>query len=96
MYSKVPSKTLDLLIKMLQKDPQHRITAEGALAHAFFASEMDVELPLKEVRASMAEDKGLGSKRKEAETPTTQNGKVGDRPMLFNFDKREVRPYYYS
>jgi serine/threonine protein kinase len=41
-YSKLPSKTLDLLVRMLENDPQRRITAEGALNHPYFISDMDL------------------------------------------------------
>lgn len=42
MYSKLPSKTLDLLVKMLEKDPLKRISADGALNHPYFSSEMEI------------------------------------------------------
>lgn len=34
-------------MKMLEKDPQKRISAESALNHPFFVSDMDIEMPLK-------------------------------------------------
>lgn len=49
----MPASTLDLLTKMLERDPKRRISAENALKHAFFNNEMDVEVPLKEVKASL-------------------------------------------
>ena len=35
-YESIPHETLDLLQKMLRKDPEERINAEQALAHPFF------------------------------------------------------------
>lgn len=35
-------KTIDLLTKMLEKDPSKRISAEAALNHSYFMSEMEV------------------------------------------------------
>lgn len=42
-YSKLDSNTLDLLTKMLKKNPNERITANEALNHAYFSSIEDQE-----------------------------------------------------
>lgn len=93
LYSKIPSNALDLLVKMLERDPKRRLSAEAALNHSFFSNEMDIEVPLKELKSIPQEMKSPISARKEVDTPLTQAGKVSN---LFDFGKREVRPYYYS
>jgi serine/threonine protein kinase len=90
-YSELPSKTLDLLVKMLERDPLKRITSEAALTHPFFATEMDIEVEAKQPLAS--EIKSPSNRSKQAET-AVGSGK-GER-SLFDFAKRDVRPYYYS
>ena len=42
-YSEISSHSHDLLIKMLDKNPQSRISAKEALNHSYF-SKMDIEL----------------------------------------------------
>jgi len=42
-YNKLDSNTLDLLSKMLKKNPHERITANEALNHAYFSSFEDQE-----------------------------------------------------
>lgn len=80
---------------MLERDPKSRISAETALKHPFFNNEMDVEMPLKEVKASLHETKHSSGKRQEVETPT-QVSKISERNAYFDFGKREVKPYFYS
>ena len=46
VYSQINYKAFDLLTKMLEKNPQKRISAEKALIHPFF-NEMDVEFDIK-------------------------------------------------
>jgi serine/threonine protein kinase len=65
MYSRLPSKTLDLLVKMLEKDPAKRISAEGALVHPYFCSNMDLEMETKmgrEVSSRVGETGTKGEK----------------------------------
>lgn len=80
---------------MLERDPQRRINAESALNHPFFASEMDIEVPIKEAKMILHENKSAFIKRQDSEAGS-QLGKMSDRTMLYDFGKREVRPYFYS
>jgi len=40
IYSKLSPRTLDLLTKMLEKDPLKRVSADSALNHSYFTGEM--------------------------------------------------------
>jgi serine/threonine protein kinase len=82
IYSKIPPTTLDLLAKMLEKDPLKRISADGALNHPYFTSEMEIEMPLKELKPVMRELYSPSS-RKEKSTPTSASNKAGDKPLIF-------------
>jgi len=73
---------------MLEKDPSRRINAESALAHPFFASEMDIEMPVKEVRTILQENRSAILKKMEAETGSSQLGKMSDRTMMYDYGKR--------
>jgi serine/threonine protein kinase len=89
----LPSKTLDLLVRMLEKDPHKRISADGALNHAYFQSEMEVELPVQKERPVLREVFSPSAARKEVMTPTSASHK----PLMFDTGRRQdVRPYFYS
>ena len=42
MYGKLNNKAFDLLVKMLEKDPSKRISADCALTHPYFYPDMDI------------------------------------------------------
>ena len=57
---------------------------------------MEIEVPVKEPRGILQENKSALFKRQESEAAGSPLGKMSDRTMLYDFGKREVRPYYYS
>lgn len=84
---------------MLEKDPHKRISADGALNHAYFQSEMESgfpvlkELPVLREKSMLREVFSPSAARKEVMTPTSASHK----PLMFEVGRRQdVRPYFYS
>lgn len=61
---------MDLLAKMLEKEPHRRISAEEALYHPYFSSEMEVERPEKKVLQELINTPHQYTIKKAQETPT--------------------------
>ena len=58
---------------------------------------MDIEIPMKQFKASYNNEVNNPScKKNEVETPLTQSARMSERNAYFDFNKREVRPYFYS
>jgi serine/threonine protein kinase len=47
MYQKIPVEWLDLMKRLLEKDPKRRINATESLAHEFFSEDSKVHETLK-------------------------------------------------
>jgi serine/threonine protein kinase len=62
MYQKIPPEWLDLMRKLLEKDPKKRISATDALNHEFFSKDSSLYESIKNresLRVSIPERKPL-------------------------------------
>jgi calcium-dependent protein kinase len=98
IYAKLNNKTLDLLIRMLEKDPTKRISAEVALSHGYFTGEMDIEKEQKKVfRETTNFTPSL--KMKESDTifsPSIVSKRKEDKRILLESTRKENSKAYYT
>lgn len=104
-YSKLPPRAYDLLTRMLEKDPLRRISAEAALNHPYFLSEMEVEVehkaPFRELSNYSSPSHHIKpqemtpSRKEEKLTPSSLGHSHKDRPY-FESARREARHFLYS
>jgi serine/threonine protein kinase len=85
MYSKLSPKTFDLLTRMLEKDPSKRISADTALGHPYFHSDMDVEFESKLQFKPSSFTANHPLRYREVETPTSGSCKKEEKYYYFNF-----------
>ncbi len=83
MYQKLPADWLDLMKRLLEKDPKKRITASEALDHEFFSNDSKIYEAIKnreslnitvpERKPLIAEDKNRTSVECDSPLMTTKN-----------------------
>lgn len=90
-YSQINAKTLDLLMRMLEKDPSKRISSECALEHAYFsaATEMEEEKQIFKDISNREKTNGIEKLMSYELTPTT----VSNRPenLISREDKQREK-----
>jgi len=85
MHQKLNPLVMDLLAKMLEKDPRKRISAEGALNHPYFNNEMDIEKDEKKIFQELTNTSYPYNLKNVQETPTVSSKK----PEVYTFGSRK-------
>lgn len=88
MYSKITPIVKDLLIKMLEKNPYKRITADAALNHPYFTGMMEIERDHKSILRELSLNT-FPSKMKDVElTPSSMSRRKDEKLCFFDSTRR--------
>jgi serine/threonine protein kinase len=95
-YAALLPSAYDLLVRMLDKDPTRRITAEAALAHPYFTGAMEVETPAKTAFRELSNySSPLSLKGRDLERTPSSLGQSKKERMPFFETRRESRQFQY-
>lgn len=89
---------MDLLIRMLEKDPTKRISAETALSHGYFTGEMDIEKEQKKIFREIT-NVTTNLKLKEMDpifSPSIASKKKDDKKIQLESTRKEGTKAYYT